>query len=459
MQENEIITTIKKNWNSILASLQNDWDMTPVSIDTWCRSLVDNIYAIEDGVVIFALDEMPMVNILRKKYGQYIKASICELTEIKLDVDFRLRKDLENMKHSEKNKAVSSYINAASKSGSKTNLNPKYTFDTFVVGSNNNFAHAACLAVAESPGEVYNPLFIYGGVGLGKTHLMQSIAHFVINSDADKKVTYITSEEFMNEMIDAIKNQKNREFREKYRNVDVLLIDDIQFISNRESTQEEFFHTFNTLYGSNKQIVISSDRPPKELTKLEDRIRTRFEQGLQVDIKPPTYETSMAILDKKIEAEGYSVPYEVKDFIVNNINSNIRELEGALTKITAYSKLSNNPITLEMAQDMLKDLISPNAKREVTIEYIIQVVADHFGIPIVDIISAKRKADIVYPRQIAMYLCRTCTQEPLTSIGKVLGNRDHTTVIHGAEKIEEEIKNDEKTKNVIDILIKKINPS
>jgi chromosomal replication initiator protein len=454
MQENDTIKIVKENWSQILSTMQQDYDISDISIDIWFKDLVNHIYSFENDTITFSLVEKPMIKILNTKYYHFIRSTICEFTGKKIDVAFVHENELKDKKVSAA--PVSSYNNSGAV---KTNLNPKYTFDTFVVGNNNNFAHAACLAVAESPGEVYNPLFIYGGVGLGKTHLMQSIAHFVISSDSSKKVTYITSEEFMNEMIDAIKNQKNKEFREKYRNVDVLLIDDIQFISNRESTQEEFFHTFNTLYGSNKQIVISSDRPPKELTKLEDRIRTRFEQGLQVDIKPPTYETSMAILDKKIEAEGYSVPYEVKDFIVNNINSNIRELEGALNKITAYSKISNNPISLEMAQDILKDLISPNTRREITIEYIIQVVADHFGISIVDIISAKRKADIVYPRQIAMYLCRECTQESLVSIGKYMGDRDHTTVIHGAEKIEKEIKENENTRNVIDILIKKINPS
>lgn len=452
MQDNETLSKIKENWNQILTTMQQDYDISNVSIDTWVKDLINHIYSYDNNVITFALTEKPMIKILQTKYYHFIRSTLCEFTGKKIDIIFVHENDILNAK------PVENKLNTNNPGIFKANLNPKYTFDTFVVGNNNNFAHAACLAVAESPGEVYNPLFIYGGVGLGKTHLMQSIAHFVISSDKSWKVTYITSEEFMNEMIDAIKNQKNKEFREKYRNVDVLLIDDIQFISNRESTQEEFFHTFNTLYGSNKQIVISSDRPPKELTKLEDRIRTRFEQGLQVDIKPPTYETSMAILDKKIEADGYNVPYEVKDFIVNNINSNIRELEGALNKITAYSKISKNPISLEMAQDILEDLISPNTKREITIEYIIQVVAEHFGISIIDILSKKRKADIAYPRQIAMYLCRKCTPEPLSTIGKYMGDRDHTTVIHGAEKIEKELKEKETTKNIIDVLIKKINP-
>lgn len=456
MQENEIITKIKDNWDQIIEKIQNDFDVSPVSTDAWIKDLVNHIYSFENDVITFSLTEEPMITILNKKFSHYIRSTLGEFTGKRIDLVFALESTLKDKKSTEEK--VSSYNNV-NKRILEANLNPKYTFDTFVVGNNNSFAHAACLAVAESPGDAYNPLFIYGGVGLGKTHLMHSIAHFVMASDDTKKVTYITSEDFMNEMIEAIKNHNNKEFREKYRKVDVLLIDDIQFISNRESTQEEFFHTFNTLYGSNKQIVISSDRPPKELTKLEDRIRTRFEQGLQVDIKPPTYETSMAILNKKIEVEGYSVPHEVKDFIVNNINSNIRELEGALNKITAYSKISHSPISLEMAQEILKDLISPNSKREITIEYIIQIVAEHFNISIVDILSKKRKADIAYPRQIAMYLCRTYTDAPLATIGKYIGDRDHSTVIHGAEKIEEEIKEKETTRNIVEVLIKKINPS
>lgn len=448
-----MLELIKDKWEHILETMKKEYDISDVSFKTWILPL--KVYSFDNNIVTILVSEQPMgLDYIKKRYLTPLQVTISEIIGNEVTVQFILPNDAQkNVKKEE----VSSYNNGIPKS----NLNPKYTFDTFVVGNNNNFAHAACLAVAESPAEVYNPLFIYGGVGLGKTHLMQSIAHFVEENSPQLKVKYVTSEEFTNELIESLKNQKltNSEFREKYRNVDVLLIDDIQFIIGKESTQEEFFHTFNTLYGSNKQIIISSDKPPKEMETLEERLRTRFECGLTVDIQTPTYETSMAILDKKIEADGYFVPFEVKDFIVNNINSNIRELEGALNKITAYSKVAKTEITLELTKNLLKDLITPNAHREITIEYIIQVVADHFGITIADIISAKRKSEIVYPRQIAMYICRKCTDEPLTSIGKYMGDRDHTTVIHGAEKIEKELTYNENTKNVIDVLIKKINPS
>ena len=342
-----------------------------------------------------------------------------------------------------------------------TNLNPKYTFDTFVVGSNNNLAHAAALAVAESPGEIYNPLFIYGGVGLGKTHLMHAIAHFILKNNPSAKILYVSSETFTNELIDAIRNKNNittTEFREKYRNNDVLLIDDIQFIIGKESTQEEFFHTFNTLYESKKQIIISSDKPPKEIETLEERLRSRFEWGLTVDIQSPDYETRMAILRKKEEMEGYNIDNEVIKYIATNIKSNIRELEGALTKIVALSRLNKCDITLGLAEEALKDIISPNAQREVTPNLIIQVVSDHFGITPLDISSQKRTKEIVYPRQIVMYLCRNMTETPLQSIGRILGGRDHTTIIHGSEKIAADMNKDENLKNTIEILKKKINP-
>ncbi len=448
-----MIKQIKDKWTFILETMKKEFELSEVSFNTWISPL--KVHSLNNNVLkVLVSDQQPMmITYIKNKFQKPLQVTVSEVIGTDILIEFILPEDEKTVKKEE----VPSYNNGIPKS----NLNPKYTFDTFVVGNNNNFAHAACLAVAESPAEVYNPLFIYGGVGLGKTHLMQSIAHFVEDNSPQLKVKYVTSEEFTNELIESLKNQKltNSEFREKYRNVDVLLIDDIQFIIGKESTQEEFFHTFNTLYGSNKQIIISSDKPPKEMETLEERLRTRFECGLTVDIQTPTYETSMAILDKKIEAEGYIIPFEVKDFIVNNINSNIRELEGALNKITAYSKVSKTEISLEMAKNVLKDLISPNAHREITIEYIIQVVADHFGISIADILSAKRKSEIVYPRQIAMYLCRKCTNEPLTSIGKYMGDRDHTTVIHGADKIEKEISINENTKNVIDVLIKKINPS
>ena len=330
-----------------------------------------------------------------------------------------------------------------------------------MVGKNNNLAHAASLAVAESPGEIYNPLFIYGGVGLGKTHLMHSIAHFILKNNPNSKILYVTSEKFTNELIDAIRNKNNistTEFREKYRNNDVLLIDDIQFIIGKESTQEEFFHTFNALYEAKKQIIISSDRPPKEIETLEERLRSRFEWGLTVDIQPPDYETRMAILRKKEELEGYNIDNEVIKYIASNVKSNIRELEGALTKIVAFSKLNKREINTALAEEALKDLISPNSVTEVTPELIIKVVSEHFGITPGDIVAQKRSKELVFARQIAMYLCGNMTNESLQNIGKALGGRDHTTIIHGTKKIVSTLEKDETLRNTIDILKKKINP-
>ena len=329
------------------------------------------------------------------------------------------------------------------------------------MGANNKFAHAASLAVAESPAERYNPLFSYGGVGRGKTHLMHSIAHFILKNNPAAKVLYTTSENFTNELIDAIRTKNNytiTQFREKYRKIDVLLIDDIQFIINKESTQEEFVHTFNYLHENNKQIVISSDKPPKAFTTLEERLRSRFEMGLPVDISSPDYETRMAILRKKEELEGYNIDNEILKYIATNIKSNIRELEGALTKIIAFSKLYNTQLTMEAAEEALKDLISPNAQKEVTPALIIEVVAEHFGFTTEDLISTKRNREVVYPRQIAMYLCRTMTPTPLQAIGTALGKKDHTTIMHGIQIIEKDLKTDETLASTIEILKKKINP-
>ena len=323
-------------------------------------------------------------------------------------------------------------------------------------------AHAASLAVAESPGEAYNPLFIYGGVGLGKTHLMHSIAHFVLQKNPSAKVLYVTSEQFTNELIESIRSGNNSttsKFREKYRNIDVLLIDDIQFIIGKESTQEEFFHTFNALHGAKKQIVISSDKPPKDMEILEDRLRSRFEWGLIVDISSPDYETRMAILRKKEELDGYKIDNEVIEYIARNVKSNIRELEGSLNKIMAYANLEKSEINLALAEKVLKDIISPNEKRVITPELITDIVAEHFDLTHEDIIGNKRNSKVVFPRQIVMYLCRHMTEATLKIIGQYLGGRDHTTIMNGINKIEAELKTSESTREVIDILKKKINPS
>ena len=448
-----MIEKLRENWDDILLYLKEEHDIMDVSYRTWLLPL--QIYDADDQKVVIMVPDSAMIGYIKKKYGFLLKIAIEEKTGIGGEVEFISKEDAEKSSSNNRKKQASEnsiFPQISPETLQHANLNPKYTFDTFVVGANNNLAHAASLAVAESPGEVYNPLFIYGGVGLGKTHLMHSIAHFILKNNPKAKILYVTSEKFTNELIDAIRNKNNistTEFREKYRNNDVLLIDDIQFIIGKESTQEEFFHTFNTLYESKKQIIISSDKPPKEIETLEERLRSRFEWGLTVDIQSPDYETRMAILRKKEEMEGYNIDNEVIKYIATNIKSNIRELEGALTKIVALSKLgTNREITIELAEEALKDLISPNAVREITPESIMQIVADHFGITPLDIASQKRNREIVVPRQIVMYLCRNMTTTPLQLIGKYMGGRDHTTII---------TKNDS-LRNTVEILKKKINP-
>ena len=458
-----MIEKLRENWDDILLYLKEEHDIMDVSYRTWLLPL--QVYDADDQKVVIMVPDSAMIGYIKKKYGFLLKIAIEEKTGIGGEVEFISKEDAEKSSSNNRKKQASEnsiFPQISPETLQHANLNPKYTFDTFVVGANNNLAHAASLAVAESPGEVYNPLFIYGGVGLGKTHLMHSIAHFILKNNPKAKILYVTSEKFTNELIDAIRNKNNistTEFREKYRNNDVLLIDDIQFIIGKESTQEEFFHTFNTLYESKKQIIISSDKPPKEIETLEERLRSRFEWGLTVDIQSPDYETRMAILRKKEEMEGYNIDNEVIKYIATNIKSNIRELEGALTKIVALSKLgTNREITIELAEEALKDLISPNAVREITPESIMQIVADHFGITPLDIASQKRNREIVVPRQIVMYLCRNMTTTPLQLIGKYMGGRDHTTIIHGADKIAKDITKNDSLRNTVEILKKKINP-
>ncbi|HAJ49708.1 chromosomal replication initiator protein DnaA [Eubacterium sp. AM46-8] len=447
-------------WDLILSTFKEEHEIIDVSFKTWIKPL--KIYKLDGDVLTLTFssldddssaDERSIIYV-EKRYLKHLTCTICEVMNKEYSVIIMSSAEKKEDELKKKTSSVSTTNNIATQ-----NLNPNYTFDTFVIGTNNNLAHAASLAVAETPGQIYNPLFIYGGAGLGKTHLMQAIAHFIIASDPSKKVLYVTSETFTNELIESVKTNKNTEFRNKYRNIDVLLIDDIQFIIGKVSTQEEFFNTFNDLYMLGKQIVISSDRPPKEMETLPDRLRTRFESGLPVDIQIPTYETKMAIINKKSEALGIDFPYEVKDYVATNITSSIRELEGALTKLSAYSKLSHTPLTAEFAENTLKDLISPYSKKEITPELIIDVVAEHFHIKPEDIISHKRSADIAFPRHIAMYLCRQMTQTPLEAIGKALGGRDHSTILYGSEKIAKETATNETTKSTIDILIKKLNPS
>ena len=458
---------VEEKWEEIIEHLKVEHDLSNVSFNTWIRPL--KVYDIIDDTVIILVNSNSSVEYIEKKYLLPLKVCIADITGKEYEIRFLSEDDnvLEELKSNPSEGTVKKRTKSAAE---KAGLNPKYTFDTFVVGGNNNFAHAASLAVAESPGEVYNPLFLYGGVGLGKTHLMHSIAHFILDKNPKKKVLYVTSETFTNELIEALKMGKTSgnesaisKFRDKYRNNDVLLIDDIQFIIGKESTQEEFFHTFNHLHTSGKQIIISSDKPPKDIETLEARLRTRFEWGLIADISAPNYETRMAILQKKIELdqlEKYNIPKDVLKYIAENVKTNIRELEGSLNKLIALYKLNHEgEIDIPLAAEALKDIISSDNKREVTPELILDIVADHFGITVADLKSNKRNADIAFPRQIAMFLIRTMTESSLKAVGIILGGKDHSTVKYGIEKIASEEKKDETLNNTINIIRKKINPA
>ena len=459
---------VKEKWPEIIEHLRVEHELLNVSFNTWIKPL--KVYDVIDDTAYILVNKDSSVEYIDKKYRLPLMVCIAEITGKEYEIQFVSEDDDKlNEIH---NASIDNGQKKKTKSlAEKAGLNPKYTFDTFVVGGNNNFAHAASLAVAESPGEVYNPLFLYGGVGLGKTHLMHSIAHFILDKNPKKKVLYVTSETFTNELIEALRNGKTAgnesamlNFRDKYRNIDVLLIDDIQFIIGKESTQEEFFHTFNHLHTLGKQIIISSDKPPKDIETLESRLRTRFEWGLIADISSPDYETRMAILQKKIELdhlEKYNIKNDVLDYIAANVKSNIRELEGSLNKLIALYKLNNNnnPIDIALAAEALKDIISSDNRREVTPELILDIVADHFGITVADLKSKKRDSEIAVPRQICMYLMRTMTDTALKGIGAVLGGKDHSTVKYGVEKIAKDIESDEMMANTINIIKKKINPA
>ena len=452
---------VKEKWDDIIQKLKIEYDVYDVSFKTWILPL--KVYEEKDSTVYIIAPSKAHIDIIMKKYLLFLQVCIEEITGIEYEIKLITEEDSGSF--SSNNSFNNNNINVFE----QANLNPKYTFDTFVVGGNNNFAHAASLAVAESPGEIYNPLFLYGGVGLGKTHLMHSIAHFILERDSSKKVLYVTSETFTNELIDALKSGKSSgssesaitSFREKYRNIDVLLIDDIQFIIGKESTQEEFFHTFNHLHAAHKHIIISSDKPPKDIETLEARLRTRFEWGLIADISAPDYETRMAILRRKEEIDGlqrYHIPNEVMQYIASNVKSNIRELEGSLNKLIALHKLKNEEINIMLAAEALKDIISPEEGRQITPELILDIVAEHYSISVYDLKGKKKSSNIAIPRQVAMYLCREMTDTPLKSIGIILGGRDHSTISHGVDRVADEITRDEALCNTIDIIKKKINP-
>jgi chromosomal replication initiator protein len=451
------MSEISEKWELIKDTVRNEYELSDISFDTWIKPL--RFYDVCDNTVVIMIpsEASHALNYINTRYKSYFKVTISEIMNHEYDVVFKLEKDVEGS--SKENSSISS--NVYNINYETANLNPKYKFNSFVVGSNNKMAHSASLAVAESPGTAYNPLFIYGGPGLGKTHLMHAIGHFILEQNPNMKVLYVTSEQFTNEVIESIRSGNASDItklREKYRTVDVLMVDDVQFIIGKDATQEEFFHTFNALHSSGKQIVISSDKPPKKMETLDERFRSRFEWGLCTDIQPPDYETRMAILMKNVENCDRDIDKEIIEYIATNIKSNIRELEGALNKILAFAKLNNVDLTLKSAEEALRDVIYPDKPREITPSYIINVVSEHFGIKVEDIISKKRNAEIALPRQIAMYLCREMTDISLNEIGSFVGNRDHTTVMHGSSKIAEDIKKNPDLAAKVDIIRKKISP-
>lgn len=436
-------------WRASLELIKTE--LSDVSFNTWFNTMEP--LTINESEVMLGTPNEFTKKIIEDRYLILLKNAISQTTG--LDYNLRLicpgeDGEIESSEESDKPN-LSEY--AVSQN---PNLNPKYTFESFVIGNSNRFAHAASLAVAEAPAMAYNPLFIYGGVGLGKTHLMHAIGHYILSQNPKSKVVYVSSEKFTNELINSIRDDRNTEFRNRYRNVDVLLVDDIQFIAGKERTQEEFFHTFNALHEANKQIIISSDRPPKEIPTLEDRLRSRFEWGLIADIQAPDLETRIAILRKKANLENIEVNNEVMLYIASNIKSNIRELEGALIRVVAYSSLTNRRISVELAEEALKDILSKSKPKEVNVGRIKEVVGEDYKLKIEEFSSKKRTRSISFPRQIAMYLCRELTDLSLPKIGEAFGGRDHTTVIHAYEKISKDLESDSELKNRVENIVKKI---
>ena len=420
-------------------------EMTTISYTTWIKSL--EIESINDNkIVLVALSKMQKDAIESRLFElvsntfNFITNKTCEIKIIEKTEDNLSQPVVEEK---------TDFANTENYSNSF--LNPKYTFDNFVIGNNNKFAQAAACAVADSPATAYNPLFIYGGVGLGKTHLMHAIGNKIIQNNPNTKILYVTSEQFMNELINSIKdvNYKNELFRNKYRNIDVLLIDDIQFIAGKRMGQEEFFHTYKTLHQNGKQIIISSDKPPRDIPLLEERLKSRFEWGILADISMPDYETRLAILRKKVQTDKIIIDDYILSVIATKIDSNIRELEGALNKIVAYAALTHSKITIEIAEKAINDIVLQKEK-VISADYIQEVVSKYFNIDKKDLISSKRSNDIAYPRQIAMYLCRTVGQMSLPKIGADFGNRDHTTVMHAVTKIEKELKEKTNTRLIVE---------
>lgn len=441
---------LDKLWNDALQIIKEE--LTQVSFETWLKRIEP--ISQYDNVIVLGVENDFTKGILEARYSILIVNALKHITGRNLIVEFAIPSAASSIHPVKENNSNNGHDLAIKITSS--NLNPKYTFETFVIGESNRFAHAASVAVAEAPAQRYNPLFIYGGVGLGKTHLMHSIGHYTLEQSPSKKVVYVSCETFTNEFIDAIQNRNNVSFRNKYRSVDVLLIDDIQFLAGKEGTQEEFFHTFNALHEANKQIIISSDRPPKEIPTLEDRLRSRFEWGLITDIQAPNLETRIAILKKKANTEGFDIPNDVLEFIATKIYSNIRELEGALIRVNAFSRLTNQQVSVELANEALKDVISNNKPEIITVDLIKEITAKYYNIEIEDFNLKKRTRAISYPRQVAMYLARELTDLSLPKIGEEFGGRDHSTVIHGYDKIAKDIESNFDFKNLIQRITKEI---
>lgn len=436
MEKEELLTKVKELLRS---------NMTELSYDLWIKDLTYLNFT--DNEIVFKSETKFIQDLMQTQYATLLQKTFAYLTNKSYDISFFVTNQ-----QSENNfdKTIQTDTPIENKLVySNSSLNPRYTFNSFVVGNNNRLAHAAALAVTEAPGASYNPLFLYGGPGLGKTHLMHAIGNEILRNNKTLKVLYVTSEKFTNEFVNAIKDNTNEKFRNKYRTVDVLLIDDIQFIAKKDAVQEEFFHTFNSLQENGKQIVISSDKPPRDIQLLEERLKSRFEWGLIADVSTPDYETRLAILRKKANMDNIIIDDEILSNIATKIDSNIRELEGALNKIVAHASLSNMPITIEMAEESIYDIVSKK-ERVISIEYIQEVVSKYFGIDVKDLKSSKKSNDIVFPRQIAMYLCRSMANASFPKIGDEFGRRDHTTVMHAYKKIDKEMKSNPNTKLIVD---------
>ncbi len=452
------VSYLFENWEEIKQYIREEYGLTDISFNIWIKNM--KLQSVKDHVAVIQIpsDQSHALSYITGKFKDYFQIAISEKMGELYDVRFILENNKETVQPKAAEEKVPSGIQYEN-----SNLNPKYRFDTFVVGSNNKLAYSASMVVAESPGEYYNPLFLYAGAGLGKTHLMHSIGHYLLEQNPDCKVLYITTEQFTNEVIESIRSgnaSSMSRFRDKYRKVDVLLIDDIQFIIGKEATQEEFFYTFNELYVSGKQIVLSSDRPPKEMVTLDERFRSRFECGLLADIQKPDYETRMAILRRNADEMNFNVSDEILDYIASNVKSNIRELEGSLKKVYADSITHIIDLEvdgLEAVKFSLKDIIHPEENGKLTPQLISKAVCDHYNVKFTNVASRKKNSELVIPRQVIMYICREYTDSTYENIAMLLGKKDHSTVIHGVEKVKEELQKNEEMKNNVDSILKKLN--